>query len=216
MTTGDMFKNAAVMKATLIFISFTVFSFGNMTVYLLVGLLILLLGCFLAFKQGAAMGHEACSVSASLNRIAQSADKAESIEPKMYKQAYSTSSAVKALFASALIDYAINAIYIILMLVNPNGSAIVASRLASFAMVIPYWPIVSHWHPVFNVLTWDIVAVLMLSPFLLPTCQFLGYRQGPALWAKTEKAMADGKRRAKARSRIARKKKAPKVRGPEI
>lgn len=200
----------------MIFISFTVFSFGNMTVYLLLGLLIMLLGCFLAFRQGAAIGHEACSVSASLERIAQSPDKAQNIEPKMRKQAYSISGAVKALFGAALIDYAINAIYIILMLVNPDGSAVVASRLASFLMVIPYWPIVSHWHPVFNVLTWDIVAVLMLSPFLLPLCQYLGYRQGPALWARTEKAMADGKRRAKARSRIARKKKAPKVRGPEI
>lgn len=211
-----MFKNAIVLKAMLIFISFTVFSFGNMTVYLIVGLLVMLAGCFMSFRQGAAMGHEACSVSASLSRIAVSADKAEKIDPKMEKQAYSLSNGVKAIFAGALIDYVINAIYIVMMLVKAGEGAIVFSRLASFVMVIPYWPIVSHWHPVFNVLTWDIVAVLMLSPFLLPVCQFLGYRQGPALWAKTEKAMAEGKRRAKARSRIGRKKKAPKVRGPEI
>lgn len=211
-----MFKNAIVLKAMLIFISFTVFSFGNMTVYLIVGLLVMLVGCFMSFKQGAAMGHEACSVSASLRRIAGSADKAEKVDPKMEKQAYSLSNGVKAIFAGALIDYVINAIYIVMMLMKVGDGAIVFSRLASFVMVIPYWPIVSHWHPVFNVLTWDIVAVLMLSPFLLPVCQFLGYRQGPGLWAKTEKAMADGKRRAKARSRIGRKKKGPKVRGPEI
>lgn len=211
-----MFKNAIVLKAMLIFISFTVFSFGNMTVYLIVGLLVMLFGCFLALKQGAAMGHEACSVSASLRRIVESGDKAEKIEPKMMKQAYSAANGVKAIFAGGLIDYVINVIYIIIMLTKTETGALIISRLASFVMVIPYWPIVSHWHPVFDVLTWDIVAVLMLSPFLLPVCQYIGYRQGPVLWAKTEKAMADGKRRAKARSRIGRKKKTPKMRGPEI
>jgi len=216
LTTGDMFKNSLVLKAMLIFISFTVFSFGNMTVYLIVGLLVLLFGCFMALKQGAAMGHEACSVSASLQRIAQSGDKAQNIEPKMLKQVYSTSTGVKAVLAGGLIDYVINVIYIILMLTKTETGALIFSRLASFVMVIPYWPIVSHWHPVFDVLTWDIVAVLMISPFILPVFQFIGYRQGPVLWAKTEKAMAEGKRRAKARSRINHKKKQRKVRGPEI
>lgn len=216
MTTRDMFKNSLVLKAMLVFISFTVFTFGNMTVYLIVGLLVILFGCFLALKQGAAMGHEACSVAASIRRIEENPDKAQNIEPKMRKQAYSVSNGVKAILAGGLIDYVINVVYIILMLIKLDSAGLIYARLASFVMVVPYWPIVSYWHPVFDVLTWDIVAVLMLSPFLLPVCQFIGYRQGPALWAKTEKAMAEGKRRAKARSRIARKKKAPKVRGPEI
>lgn len=217
MTTKDMFKNTLVLKAMLIFISFTVFSFGNMTVYMLIGLLVMLFGCFLSVKQGAAMGHEACSISASLRRIEESGDKKEITEPKMLKQAYSTSTGIKAVFAGALIGYLINVVYIIIMLAGADTDVLVASRLASFIITIPYWPIVSYWHPVFDVLTWDIVALLMLSPFILPVCQFIGYRQGPALWAKTEKAMADGKRRAKARSRIGRTKaKKVKVRGPEI
>lgn len=217
MTIKDMFKNTLVLKAMLIFITFSVFSFGNMTVYLLVGLLVMLLGCFLALKQGAAMGHEACSVASSLRRIAESGDKTDVVDPKMYKQAYSTANGVKAVFAGALIGYLINTVYIIVMLAGVDSGALVISRLASFIISIPYWPIVSYWHPVFDVLTWDIVALLMLSPFLLPVCQFIGYTQGPALWAKTEKAMADGKRRAKARSRIGRTKvKKTKVRGPEI
>ena len=211
-----MFKNTLTLKAMLIFISFTVFSFGNMTVFLLVGLLVMLFGCFLSLRQGAAIGHEACSISASLKRIEESGDKREVVEPKMLKQAYSTATGIKALFSGALIGYVINVVYIILMLAGVESNALLVSRLASFAVTIPYWPIVSHFHPVFNVLTWDIVAVLMLSPFLLPVCQYIGYRQGPALWAKTEKAMAEGKRRAKARSRIGRKKKTVKVRGPEI
>lgn len=216
MTTGDMVKNILVVKAMLIFISFTAFSFGNMTVYLIVGLLVLLFGCFISMRQGAAMGHEACSVSASLRRIEESGDKKQQVEPKMLKQAFSMSNGVKAVFAGALIDYVINAVYIIMMLNKAVGGPLLISRLASLVMVIPYWPIVSYWHPVFDVLTWDIVAVLMISPFLMPLCQFYGYCKGPALWAKTEKAMADGKRRAKARSRIVRKKKERKERGPEI
>lgn len=216
MTTTDMFKNSLVIKAMLIFISFTVFTFGNMTVYLILGLLVMLFGCFLSVRQGAAMGHEACSVSASLRRIEASGDKKELVEPRMLKQAYSQSNGIKAVFAGALIDYVVHAVYIIMMLTKTEGGALIISRLASLVLVIPYWPIVSYWHPVYDVLTWDIVAVLMLSPFLLPVCQYIGYRQGPALWAKTEKAMAEGKRRAKARSRITRRKKVKKERGPEI
>lgn len=214
MTTGAMIKNAIVLKFLLIFVSFTVFSFGNMTVFMLLGILVLLGGAFAALKQGIAMGHEACAVSSSLERIL--ADGSKTPEPKMIRQAYSVSKGVKAVFGAALMDYIINCIYIIFMLLNVNETVTVFSRLASFVMVIPYWPLLSHWHPVYNVLTWDIVLLLMVSPFLLPAVQFIGYTKGPAMWAKTEKAMADGKRRAKARSRIVKKKKLPKSQRPEI
>ncbi len=212
MSTGEMFKNVLVLKAMLIFVALTIFSFGNMTVYAIVGILLALVGCFLAFRQGAAMGHESCSVTASLERIAKTDAKRD---PRMEKQAYSVSNAVKSIFAGGIISYTINVVYIILMLLDVDPNVLVISRLASFLMITPYWPFVSMFHPTFNVLTWDIVAVLMLSPFLLPACQFAGYVQGPKLWANTEKAMAEGKRRAKARSRIG-KKKERKVRGPEI
>ena len=56
----------------------------------------------------------------------------------------------------------------------------------------------------------------MISPFILPLFQFWGYMQGPKLWKKTEQAMADGRRRAKARSRIVKKNKLPRTMKPEI
>ena len=92
---------------------------------------------------------------------------------------------------------------------------LLVSRLASFAVSLPYMPLVTYWHPVYNVLTWDIVLMLMIGPFLLPAIQFAGYMQGPRLWEKTEKAMAQGKRRAKARSRIVKRNK-PRMNQPEI
>jgi len=215
LTTGGMIKNAILLKIMLIFLTFTVFSFGKMTLFIILGLAILAGGCFLAFRQGAAMGHEACSISYSLKNIAERGDK--DADPRMARQAYNMSGAVKAAFAGALPDYLINVAYIVFMLLSVEETALLIGRLASFIVVMPYWPIVAHWHEVYNVLTWDIVAVLMISPFLLPFCQLMGYRQGPAMWAKTEKAMADGKRRAKARSRIAnRKKRASKGQRPEI
>ncbi len=214
MTTGNMIKNAIVLKLLMIFVSFTVFSFGNMTVFMLLGIVVLL-GCsFAALKQGIAMGHEACAVSNSLERILEKGDKAP--DPLMIRQSYSVSKGVKAIFGSALVDYLINCVYIIFMLLKVDETALIFSRLASFVMVIPYWPILCYWHEVYNVLTWDIVLLLMVSPFILPTIQFIGYTKGPAMWAKTEKAMADGKRRAKARSRIVKKKKLPKSQRPEI
>lgn len=210
-----MIKNIYVLKLLLIFVSFTVFSFGNMTVFMLLGLVVLLGGCFLAFRQGMAMGHEACSISSSLKHIAETGDRQP--DPLMLRQAYSLSGGVKSIFAGAIVDYAINCAYIIFMLLHVNDTLMIAGRLASFVMLIPYWPVLTHWHEVYNILSWDIVALLMVSPFILPLCQFLGYRQGPELWAKTEKAMAEGKRRAKARSRIGKKKaKTPKSMRPEI
>jgi hypothetical protein len=50
---------------------------------------------------------------------------------------------------------------------------------------------------------------------VLPAATCAGYLQGPKLWKKTEEAMAKGKRRAKARSRIVKKNK-PRVQKPQI
>lgn len=208
-----MVKNTIVLKLLLIFVNFTVFSFGNMTVFAILGIVILLGGCFASFKQGMAMGHEACAVNSSLERIVRDGDKEP--DPLMIRQAYSFSKGVKAFFGGALVSYVVNCAYIILMLLKPEETATIIARLASFVFVIPYWPILSYFHPVFNVLTWDIVLLLMVSPFILPAVQLFGYTKGPMMWAKTEKAMADGKRRAKARSRIVKKKTARGQR-PEI
>jgi len=209
-----MIKNTIVLKLLLIFVSFTVLSFGNMTVFTVLGIVILLGGMFASFKQGLAMGHEACAVSSSLERIMRDGDKQP--EERMVKQAFSLSKGVKAIFGSALPGYLINCAYIVIMLMKADDVVLGIARLVSFIAVIPYWPVLNHWHEVYNVLTWDIVLLLMVSPFILPVCQYIGYRKGPEMWAKTEKAMADGKRRAKARSRIVRKRKPPKGQRPEI
>ena len=58
-------------------------------------------------------------------------------------------------------------------------------------------------------------ALLLITPFLLPLCVFCGYMQGPRLWARTEDAMKQGRRRAKARARVG-KKTASKAEKPEI
>lgn len=216
MTTGEMFKGSLMLKVLLIFINFTVFSFGKPVLFMVLGILALIMGCFMALRQGAAIGHEACSVSSTLERIAQTPEKAGQYDPRMFKRGFDKQRGIKALFAGALVDYAINAVYIIFMLLKIEEIPLYASRLLSFLVSIPYWPLVCHWHEVFDVITWDIVAILMVCPFVLPAFQYIGYLQGPKLWEKTEKAMADGKRRAKARSRINRRKKAPKARGPEI
>lgn len=215
MTIRAIIKNIYLLKVLLIFIGFTVMSFGNMTVFTILGIFLLLGGCFMAFRQGMAIGHEACSVTSSIKRIESQGIRKP--EEEMLRKAYDPNCAAKIIFGGAIGDYVINCVYIALMLIQPGETAVFVSRLLSFATVIPYWPILSHWHEVYNVLTWDIITMLMLAPFLLPTVQYLGYRRGPVLWAHTEKAMADGKRRAKARSRIGRQKtKTAKSQRPEI
>lgn len=192
-----------------------VFSFGNMTVWTILGLLLLVGSCYMSFRQGQGSGHEACSVSRSIERAIEGG-KAAQVTPKMYKQAWSRSTAVKSVFAGALIGYVINVVYIILSLVDVNETVLLVSRLISWIVVMPYWPILNHWYETYTMITPSVVALLMISPFIIPACHALGYMCGPRLWAQTEKAMADGRRRAKARSRIVKKNRKPKVKGPEI
>lgn len=214
MTVFEMWKGTITLKVFLMIIGLLVFSFDVQAIWIIAGVLLLLATCFFAFRQGGAMGHEACSVAKSIERAGDDAKR--QFEPVMFKRVWSRSNGVKALFAGGLVGYVLGAIYIICTLIDPQSSATAYSRWISWFACIPYWPIVAYWHETYVALTADVVVVLMAGPFLLPVCQYIGYLQGPKLWAKTEKAMADGRRRAKARSRIIKKNKKPRTRGPEI
>ena len=198
----------------MILVFFMVFTFDNALLFVILGVVLLLASCYLAFRQGQMAGHASCNVSRTIEH-AQETGKINTIDQKMLKQAWSLSNGVKAIFAGALIGYVINVFYILCMMILKEGAVVLVARILSLIVTLPYWPIVAYWHESFTVITMDVVALLMICPFIIPLCQFAGYMGGPKLWAKTEKAMADGKRRAKARSRII-KKKAPKVKGPEI
>ena len=123
---------------------------------------------------------------------------------------------VKALFGSALVPYVCSCVYIIMMLLG-DGTEIhtVIARVLAWLMALPFWPAIAWKYETFTTLEWPIVLVLMVSPFVIPTFTFLGYIQGPKLWQKTEEAMARGKRRAKAKSRIVKKNK-PREQRPQI
>lgn len=198
----------------MILVSFMIFTFDNTLLFVILGIILLLASCYLAFRQGQMAGHASCNISRTIEH-ARETGKTQTIEKKMYKQAWCVSNGVKSIFAGALIGYVLNVFYILSMLLLKEGPVVLVSRVLSLMITLPYWPIVAYWHESFTVITMDVVALLMVSPFIIPLCQFGGYMCGPQLWAKTEKAMAEGKRRAKARSRIG-KKKVPKVKGPEI
>ena len=98
----------------------------------------------------------------------------------------------------------------------PRDLAILINLLGLVVvMAVPYWPLIMHWHEDFVALTPAIGIMLLLSPFVLPACTFAGYLQGPRLWAQTEVAMKEGRRRAKAKARVG-KKLAPRQQKPEI
>lgn len=202
-------------KLLLFFVSFMVLNFNNMTLWIILGLIILVGACYLTFRQGQMSGHEACSISKMIDN-AQANDKLHTIDKKMYKKVWSRSTGLKSVFAGALIAYVINFVYIVAMMLRVEGTPLIISRIASWVVSMGYWPILAFWYESYTVMNAPVAALLMISPFILPLCQYAGYMCGPKLWAKTEKAMAEGKRRAKARSRIVKKKKAPKVKGPEI
>lgn len=211
MSVFEMWRSTLAIKILLVVIGFMVFSFGITGLWVGIGIALLLAGALMVFRQGQSAGHEACAVSKSVAAIG--ADKADK---KMLSQMWSVSNGVRSIFAGAAVSYTINAIYIILSVVHAPEIATFISRLVSWVITMPYWPIIAAWHETYEFLTTDVILVLMISPFILPLVQFAGYMQGPKLWKKTEQAMVDGRRRAKARSRIVKKNKLPRSMRPEI
>lgn len=204
-----------VMLILMIFLGFVSMSFDSTIAWVVLGLLSLV-GClYMCIRQGMAIGREACAILKTVER-AQSPENImhNKLEKKYVSQSWSANRGLRAVFASALIPYLASSVYIILMLLELEPAATI-SRVVAWVFALPYWPIIAYWYPQFVELAPPIVMVLMLSPFIAPLCTYLGYMQGPKLWAKTEAAMVQGKRRAKAKSRIAQKNK-PRVNKPEI
>lgn len=210
----DMVKSNLVTLFLLILVNTMCMSFGN-TAWIIFGILLLAAALFSCYRQGMNIGHQACGVLMNVQQAEKNGKDPEALLGKKYfSQSYSVSRGIKGIFASALLPYAVNCVYIILALVA-GEKAVIAGRIAAWFISLPYWPLLLHWYDTFTTLEAPIVIMLMVSPFIMPLFTFAGYLQGPKLWQKTEEAMAKGKRRAKAKSRIV-KKKAPRVQKPEI
>lgn len=193
---------------------------ANPTAWLALSLVMLAVALFFCFKQGASVGHAACGVSSTVESARQAGDRVYAqLDRKYLSQAWSHANGVKGIFAGALVPYVASCVYIILSLLwrgNPGlQTAATVARIPAWLLSLPYWPIIMGGHEDFVALTPDIVVMLLVSPFVLPLATYVGYLQGPRLWARTEDAMKQGRRRAKARARVGRKV-APKVQKPEI
>ena len=212
---GGMWRFNATALVVLIIVN-SALAVGGETVLIILGILALLGGMFFCFREGMRVGHGACGVSSTLEG-AKSAGEAvfAQIDCKYMAQAWSRSNGLRALLASALIPYAVGCAYIVMTLLGAGEVPLVIARLAAWVLALPFWPIIAHWHADFVTLTPAIAAMLMVSPFVLPGCTFAGYMQGPRLWAQSEKAMKEGRRRARARTRVGRRV-APKQQKPEI
>jgi hypothetical protein len=215
MSIKDMWRSNATTLAMLIVLNLAMFTLGT-TPWTVLGLICLAGALFLSFRQGMAFGHEACCI---LQTVARARDPQSpsygQVDDKVQKRAWSMSTGVKGMLASALAPYVVGCVYIIFSLLKLYPANMVM-RLVAWVVALPFWPAMLPFSQTFDRLTAPVVAVLMISPFVLPLCTFAGYMQGPKLWAKSEKAMAEGRRRAKAKSRVGRKKSVPRSQRPEI
>jgi stage II sporulation protein P len=155
-----------------------------------------------------------------IGSVGNSLDEAKraAVDPKLFKQTFSKSRALCGVLAGGLIGYAINCAYIIISLTGVQETPLYIARIASFVVSLPFWSLLSLWREAFIAITPDVAVALMAGPFLIPLAMALGYLRGPKLWAHTEEAMAAGRRRAKARSRIGanNRKRTPRRKQPEI
>ena len=215
MSVGDMWKTNAAATLLLIVVNLALFSLGT-TPWTALGLICLAVTMFYCFRQGMNYGHRACGIAQTVehSRDPDSPTYGQ-VDRKVAARAWSVSRGVRGVLASALIPYLIGCLYIVLSLLKVDSLAM-PLRLASWVVAVPFWPLVLPWYQTFDRLTGVVAAVLMISPFVLPLCTFAGYMQGPRLWAKSEKAMAEGRRRARAKSRVVRKKPVPRSQKPEI
>ena len=215
MTIGDMYRTNAMTLFLLILINLGLFTLGTLP-WTVLGLLCLAGAMFLSFRQGMAYGHEASGIRKTVDRAMDPQSPTHGqLDGKLIGRAWSVSLGLRAVLACALLPYLVGAAYIVSTLLGWQN-LVMPLRLASWVLAAPYWPVVLPWYNTFDRLTGVVAAVLMISPFALPLCTFAGYMQGPRLWEKSEKAMAEGKRRAKAKSRVVRKKRVPRSQKPEI
>ena len=209
-----MWRDNAATLVVMILLSLALMSI-NKAAWIILGILALIGAIYLAFRRGTGLGHEACSVKATVDRAADPASKMHGqLDDKYMAQAYSPRRAMKGALLCALVPFVCSCAYIISMLVGAEP-LILPTRLAAWVLALPFWPLVAHWFETYDTLAPALVAVFLISPFVLPMATYAGYLQGPKLWAKTEKAMAEGKRRAKAKSRVV-KKSVPRQQKPEI
>ena len=195
-------------------------SFAGETLWLLIGVVALLAMLYFCFKQGMVTGHGACGIRNTVESARNAGEKVFSqLDRRYLAQAWSRENAFKSCLLSALIPYAVGGLYIIFTLLWHDGALpeapVIVARVLAWLLSLPYWPLIMHWHEDFVTLTPAIAGMLLISPFVLPAATALGYLQGPRLWARSEEAMKQGRRRAKARARVG-KKLAPKQQKPEI
>ena len=188
--------------------------------WIAVGIVALLLAMYFCFRQGLGAGHAACGVSVTVEAARKAGDQVYAqLDRKYLSRAWSAHEGFRGVLFSALIPYCTGSAYIALTLLRQRLPSlempVVIARVAAWVMAVPYWPLIMHWHEDFVALTPAIGIMLLLSPFVLPACTFAGYLQGPRLWAQTEVAMKEGRRRAKAKARVG-KKLAPRQQKPEI
>ena len=216
MSTMDMWKICFFTTMLLVFLNLGLFALNNTLAWTILGLIFLLGALYLSYRQGMGFGHEACRLLSTIRSTEASAGSAHSpVDEKVARRAWSVNRGLKAVLATALAPYLIGCAYIVLSLLKVESLA-VPMRLVSWVVASPYWPVILPWTHTFDRLTGAVAAVLMISPFVMPLCVFAGYMQGPKLWARSEKAMAEGRRRAKAKSRVVRKKRVPRSQKPEI
>ena len=216
MSISDMWRSNIAILVLMIFVNLGLFSLQNQTAWMVLGLLLLAGSLYLAFRQGMGFGHEACSLLETVKKAQDPASPTHGqIDEKVARRAWSVGHGIRAVLAFALPAYVIGCAYIICTLAGVDA-LVLPLRLVSWILAAPYWPCVLAWTQTFDRLTPTVVAVLMVSPFVLPMVTFAGYMQGPRLWAKSEKAMAEGRRRAKAKSRVVRSKRVPRSQKPEI
>ena len=215
MSLTDMWKANATTLVLLILLNMALITLDPIP-RAVIGLIFLALGMYLSFRQGMGFGHQACAILETVKRSSDPESPSYGqVDPKVVRSAWSVSAGIRAALLSALVPYVAGCLYIVLSLLNAEPMKYVM-RLVTWILALPFWPVVLPWYNTFDRLTGVVAAVLMISPFVLPLCTFAGYMQGPKLWAKSEKAMAEGKRRAKAKSRIIRKKRTPRSQRPEI
>ena len=215
MSVGEMWKSNAAIHLLLVVVNLAIFTLGN-TPWAVLGLICLALSMFYAFRQGMSFGHTACGILETVKRSRDPQSPAHGqLDRSVEVRAWSVSRGVRGVLACALLPYLTGCLYIGCTLLGIEPM-ILPMRLVAWVVAIPFWPVVLPWYQAFDRLTGVVAAVLMISPFVLPLCIFAGYMQGPKLWEKSEKAMAEGRRRARAKSRINRKKTVPKAQRPEI
>lgn len=147
----------------------------------------------IVYRRSTMIGEGAAKTADMLERLAQNEpERIHELEGGFVRSAWSKACAVRSALGCAGALYAINALYVVLVLLKLDQNAFFRA-LAFFVRfdALPMYAMFAPWIEIAGPLNAAHAAILLIAPFICPLAGYLGYLQGRQNWLRTRLKMQE-------------------------